>query len=157
MLPASPADRLHRFRFAWHALKTKYGSPPKWLTSVGTLADNGFYCGHSFAQYHPDGRVAFLHGGLVKTMAKEVMRWQRQSRGGIFQAFKRSDYDQQHFVNVDVSIKADTADYLPNRPADIEVAMCTDFHQVTARPLDELIPNFEKTFEEIGGYWMLDR
>jgi alpha 1,2-mannosyltransferase len=50
------------FRFAWHALKTKYGFPRKWLTSVGTLHE-GNYCGHSFAQHHPDGRVAFMHGG----------------------------------------------------------------------------------------------
>ena len=144
------------FRFAWHALKTKFGSPPKWLTSVGTMSDDGFYCGHSFAQYSPDGNVAFLHGGLIKTMTKAVMKWQRESRGGIFQVYKRSDYDEQHYVNVNVSIKFDQAEYLPNRPADLGAAMCTDLHQVTARPLDELVPGFEKFFEDIGGYWMLE-
>jgi alpha 1,2-mannosyltransferase len=143
------------FRFAWHALKTKYGFPPKWLTSVGTLSD-GYYCGHSFAQHHPDGRVAFLHGGLVKFMAKEVMKWQRERRGGIFQVYKRSDFDEQHNLNVKVGIKWDSAEYLPNRPADLRVASCTDMYQVTARPLDEIVPGFEKTFEEIGGYWMLE-
>ena len=143
------------FRFTWHALKTKYGFPPKWLTSVGTVSD-GFYCGHSFAQHHPNGKVAFMHGGLIKTMTKEVMRWQRESRGGIFQSYKRSQYDEQHFVNINVSIKWDSAQYLPDRPADLDVAMCTDFYQVTARPLDEIVPRFEETFEEIGGYWMLE-
>ncbi|MCJ1329160.1 hypothetical protein MMC10_005838 [Thelotrema lepadinum] len=144
------------FRFAWHALKTKFGAPPKWLTSVGTISDDGFYCGHSFAQYSPDGEVAFLHGGLIKTMAKQVMKWQRDTRGGIFQVYKKSEYDDQHFVNVNVSIKVDMAEYLPNRPVDLDVAMCTDLHQVIARPLDELVPGFEETFREIGGYWMLE-
>lgn len=144
------------FRFAWHALRTEYGSPSKWLTSVGTIADDGFYCGHSFAQYHPDGGVAFLHGGLIKTMAKEVIKWQRDSRGGVFQVYKKSDYDEQHFINVNVSIKADPATYLPDRPENLAVALCTDFHQVTARPMDELASGFEETFREIGGYWMLD-
>jgi alpha 1,2-mannosyltransferase len=144
------------FRFAWHALKTKYGSPKKWLTSVGTISD-GYYCGHSFAQHHPDdGRVAFLHGDLIKTMTKEVIAWQRESRGGFFQVYKRSEYDEQHVVNVDVSIKWDGAEYLPNRPADLGVGSCTDFYQVLARPLDEIVPGFEKTFEDIGGYWMIE-
>ena len=143
------------FRFAWHALQTKYGVPPKWLTSVGTLT-NGFYCGHSFAQHHPNGSVAFLHGGLVKTMAKEVLKWQRETQGGIFQAYKRAQSDEQHVISVDVGIKWDPADYLPNKPADIKVAMCTDMYKVSSRPLDEIIPGFEKIFEEIGGYWMLD-
>ena len=144
------------FRFAWHALRTKYGAPPKWLSSVGTVSDDGFYCGHSFAQFSPEGKVAFLHGGLIKTMTKEVMKWQKESRGGIFQVYKKSEFEEQHFVNVNVSIKFDHADYLPNRPQELEAAMCTDFHQVDARPLEELVPGFEKVFDEIGGYWMLD-
>ncbi|KAH8700953.1 mannosyltransferase putative-domain-containing protein [Talaromyces proteolyticus] len=145
------------FRFAWHALKTKYGKPKKWLTSVGTLSDDGYYCGHSFAQHYPDNdKVAFVHGGLIKTMSKEVLRWQRESRGGIFQVYKRSEFDEQHAVNVYNSIKWDGADYLPNRSADIEVASCTDFWTVQPRPLEEIMPGFEKRFEELGGYWMLD-
>ena len=144
------------FRFTWHALRTKYGSPPKWLTSVGTLSPNGYYCGHSFAQHHPDGKVAFLHGGLIKTITKEVMKWQRESRGGIFQVYKKTEFEQKHNIIVNVSIKWDGADYLPNRPADLPVASCTDFHEIAAKPLDEIVPGFEKTFEEIGGYWMLE-
>ena len=143
------------FRFAWHALKTKYGFPPKWLTSVGTVS-NGFYCGHSFAQHHPNGSVAFLHGGLVKTMAKEVVKWQRESHGGIFQVYKRSDYDETHEISINVGIKLDGGDYLPKKPADLKVAMCTDFYDIEPRPLDEIVPEFQKTFEEIGGYWMLE-
>ena len=143
------------FRFAWHALKTKYGFPAKWLTSVG-FQNDGYYCGNSFAQYDPDGRIAFMHGGLIKTMTKEVMSWQRDSRGGIFQVYKRSDYDEQHIVNVNVSIKFDVANYLPNRPFDLAAAACTDLYDVVARPLDEILPGFEATFEEIGGYWILE-
>lgn len=144
------------FRFAWHALQTKYGSPKKWLTSVGTMSD-GYYCGHSFAQHHPDdGRVAFLHGGLMQTMTPEVITWQRANQGGIFQMYKRSEFDEQHVVNVNVSVKWDGADYLPDKPADLGVGSCTDFYQVPARPLDEIIPGFEKTFQDLGGYWMID-
>jgi len=148
------------FRFAWHALKTRYGFPAKWLTSVGTVAGkDNYYCGHSFAQHHPDGRVAFLHGGLLKTIPREVMTWTRKERGGIFQMYKRADTDENHSVAVDVSIKWDLATYLPNKPEKFEsgaVGSCTDMHNVTARPLDEIVPGFEQRFEEIGGYWMLD-
>ncbi|RDW92632.1 putative glycosyltransferase family 71 protein [Coleophoma crateriformis] len=143
------------FRFAWHALKTKYGSPAKWLTSVGTLS-NGFYCGHTFAQHHPDGNIAFLHGGLVKTLSKEVITWQRESHGGIFQVYKRSEYDEQPLVNVNVTIKLDPASYMPNRPDNIAVALCTEFGDVVPRPLDEVVPGFQKTYEELGGYWMIE-
>jgi alpha 1,2-mannosyltransferase len=143
------------FRFAWHALKTKYGFPPKWLTSVGTLSD-GFYCGHSFAQHHPNGKVAFLHGGLIKTMTEEVVKWQRESRGGIFQVYKRSEFDEKHEISVNVSIKLDGADYLPNKPADLRAAMCTDFFDDIPRPLDEIVPGFGKLYEELGGYWMVE-
>lgn len=146
------------FRFAWHALKTKYGFPAKWLTSVGTIAGtDDFYCGHSFAQHHPDGRVAFLHGGLLKTIPREVMTWTRKYKGGIFQAYKRAPTDENHTVSVDVSIKWDGATYLPNRPEKLEaVGSCTDMWEVQPRPLDEIVPGFEQRFEEIGGYWMLE-
>lgn len=144
------------FRFAWHALKTKYGSPQKWVTSVGTL-NNAFYCGHSFAQHHPDdGRIAFMHSGLLKTMTKPVMKWQRESQGGVFQVYKRSETDGQPSVNVENEIYWDNADYLPNRPEGLAVGMCTNFNQVEARPLAEVAPGFEAMFEDIGGYWMLD-
>ncbi|CZR57879.1 uncharacterized protein PAC_07768 [Phialocephala subalpina] len=144
------------FRFAWHALKTKYGFPPKWITSVGTVAPDGIYCGHSFAQHHPNGSVAFLHGGLLKTIPKAVMKWQRESRGGIFQVYKRSVVDEQHNLVERVAIRMDSASWLPDRPENLETEWCTDLWEVHPRKLDEIIPGFEKTFEDIGGYWMLD-
>lgn len=36
------------------------------------------------------------------------------------------------------------------------IAMCTNMFEISPRPLDELVPNFEESFEDIGGYWMLD-
>ena len=160
------------FRFAWHALKTPFGAPARWLTSVGTLSpDPGsgpgssshhdYYCGHSFGQHHPDesdARIAFLHGGLVKTLPRALIRWLREARGGIFQAYKRSEWARRPDAIVNVSIKWDAAAYLPadRRPADLPVASCTDFWDVEPKPLDEILPGFEKTFEAIGGYWMLE-
>lgn len=149
------------FRFAWHALKTRYGRPKRWVTSVGTEND-GFYCGHSFAQHHPDrndGRVAFLHGGLMKTVDLAVMRWNREEKGGYFRNYKRAPSDEHPMEIVDVDIKFDDySTYLP--PEKMfgigHGAMCTDMYAVKARGLDEIIPSFEKTFEEIGGYWQLD-
>ena len=81
-------------QFAWHALKTPFGVPSRWITSVGTLSPGPLdrseqvYCGHSFAQHHPDkdGEIAFLHGGLLKTMDARVVQWQLENAGGIFQA-----------------------------------------------------------------------
>ena len=142
------------FRFSWHALKTKYGFPSKWVTSVGTLND-GFYCGHTFAQHHPDGRVAFMHAGLLKMMDKQVMKWQRETNGGVYQVYKRSKDDECHEVNVQNRIKWDNAEYLPRKfkPDQVQVGWCVDFDQVTTRPLEEIVPGFEKIFDEIGGYW----
>ena len=142
------------FRFSWHALKTKYGFPPKWVTSVGTLND-GFYCGHTFAQHHPDGRVAFMHAGLLKMMARQVMEWQRETNGGVYQVYKRSHDDERHEINVRNHMKWDNADYLPSqfKTDGVEAGWCVDFDEVTARPLEEVVPGFEKLFDEIGGYW----
>ena len=144
------------FRFAWHALQTKYGFPPKWITSVGTEQDDGSYCGHTFAQHHPDGRVAFLHGGLLKTVAKQVLKYEREKRGGVFQKYKRSRFDEQHNKTVQVGIRWDEALWLPDRPEDLHPASCTDMLEVETRPFDELVPHFEERFEEYGGYWMLE-
>ncbi|KAF2858743.1 glycosyltransferase family 71 protein [Piedraia hortae CBS 480.64] len=75
------------FRFAWHALRTPFGQPDRWLTSIGFVARpqrfpkfpnpegemiaevdlhgnefqggrNSYYCGHSFGQHYPDGANA---------------------------------------------------------------------------------------------------
>lgn len=145
------------FRFAWHALKTDFGRPKKWLTSVG-VENDGYYCGHSFAQYHPDdGRVAFMHGGLLKSTALEVMRWNKEVKGGYFRHYKRAPTDEDPARNVKVGIKFDGADYFPNRPADLKVAMCTDMGDVPAGDLNELVPMWEKQYEEIGGFWQLEQ
>ncbi|EKD19386.1 uncharacterized protein L3040_006828 [Drepanopeziza brunnea f. sp. 'multigermtubi'] len=143
------------FRFTWHALKTKFGFPPRWLTSVGTLND-GHYCGHTFAQHHPNGDVAFMHGGLLKGFPKPFTKWQRESNGGVFQVYKRSRHDKQLGEVVNVSIKFDDGHYFPDRKPDMSAFSCTGLYDEEAKPLDEILPGFEQMFEEIGGYWMLD-
>ncbi|KAL0933745.1 family 71 glycosyltransferase [Colletotrichum truncatum] len=145
------------FRFAWHALKTNFGKPKKWLTSVGTEND-GFYCGHSFAQHHPDdGRVAFLHGGLLKTVSLEVMRWNRDVKGGYLRHYKKASSEESPEVNVNVAIKFDGAAYMPDHSEKFQAAQCTDMFDVEARDMNEILPGFEQTFREIGGYWQLDQ
>ncbi|KAH6691223.1 glycosyltransferase family 71 protein [Leptodontidium sp. MPI-SDFR-AT-0119] len=145
------------FRFAWHALKTRYGKPAKWLTSVGTLTE-GSYCGHTFAQHHPDGRIAFLHGGLLKQIPNEVVRWQREVRGGVYQAYKRASADERHVEVVKCGMRWDRGEYLPEerRNGTLPVWMCMDLYDVPARPIGEVLEGFEEVFEEVGGYWMLD-
>ncbi|CAL3973433.1 hypothetical protein PZA11_005674 [Diplocarpon coronariae] len=145
------------FRFAWHALRTPYGRPARWLTSVGTLND-GAYCGHSFAQHHPDGdgAVAFLHGGLLKSVPPEVVRWQREVNGGVWQAYKRSPRDEQADGVERVTIRWDGGAYFPHKTQDTPIWSCTALVDVEPKPLGELVDGFEKVFEEIGGYWMLD-
>ncbi|KAK1573529.1 family 71 glycosyltransferase [Colletotrichum navitas] len=145
------------FRFAWHALRTTFGKPTKWLTSVGT-ENEGFYCGHSFAQYHPDDdRVAFLHGGLVKTVSLEVMRWNRDVMGGYLRHYKRAASEENPEVTVNVAIKWDNAAYLPQHSEKFEAAQCTEMVDIEARDINEILPGFEKTFRELGGYWQLDQ
>lgn len=144
------------FRFAWHALRTDYGRPKRWLTSVGTEND-GFYCGHSFAQHHPDNeQIAFMHGGLFKTVSLEVMRWNRETKGAYFRNYKRASTDDNPAMNVNVAIKFDGAAYYPNHSENFKPAMCTDMYDVEARDLNEILPGWDKHFEEIGGYWQLE-
>jgi alpha 1,2-mannosyltransferase len=144
------------FRFSWHALRTDYGRPRKWLTSVGTEND-GFYCGHSFAQHHPDtDQIAFMHGGLFKAVSLEVMRWNRETKGAYFRNYKRSPTDENPGMNINVAIKFDGAAYYPNHTETFKAAMCTDMYDVEAKNLEEILPGWEARFEEIGGYWQLD-
>ncbi|KAK4504319.1 hypothetical protein PRZ48_005235 [Zasmidium cellare] len=145
------------YRFAWHALKTKYGRPSRWVTSVGTSNDDGSYCGHTFAQHHPDdGRVAFMHGGLLKTIPEPVIKMQLEEHGGVFQAYKRSPFDHEFTELTSTTIGFDNFDYFKDKPEGILPASCTHFSKVKARPLDEIAPGFQETFKEIGGYWMLE-
>ncbi|KAL2266760.1 hypothetical protein VTJ83DRAFT_6112 [Remersonia thermophila] len=143
------------FRFAWHALKTPYGKPRKWLTSIG-VENDGFYCGHSFAQHHPDDhRVAFVHGGLTKIAAPEVVIWNREKRGGYYRHYKRATTDEDPSVSVHVQIIFDPADYKPNHTELFRVAMCTQMKEIPVRPLDEILPHWEKTMEELDLFWYL--
>lgn len=105
------------FRFAWHALKTDFGTPKKWITSVGFVAEQGVvggeegdtregYCGHTFAQHHPDfssadvsnsqkkSGIAFFHGGTLKSLSAPLMTRLMENRGGIFTHYKRSPVDE---------------------------------------------------------------
>lgn len=147
------------FRFAWHALQTAYGKPRKWVATIGTVND-GFYCGHSLAQHHPDGeRVAFIHNGLLKGMPMDVMRWNREKKGGVFRSYKRAPSDEEPLTNVEVGLKPDSWDYAPPRPdrAPTRPAnMCVDMFEVQARDLDEIVPHYENMYEALGGYWELD-
>ena len=130
------------------------------MTSVGSLND-GFYCGHTFAQHHPDpdGQIAFMHGGLLKTIPHAVLQQQLDLKGGVFQAYKRSPMDQQPWENTHVEIGWDNFEYMSaeDKPGDeMTPASCVHFSQVEPRPLEEILPGFQKTFQEIGGYWMLE-
>jgi alpha 1,2-mannosyltransferase len=146
------------FRFAWHALRTRFGRPKRWLTSVGT--QNGDkYCGHSFAQHHPDeedGRIAFLHGGLLKSMSPAVMKWNRDVNGGIFRHYKQAAFDEDPSRLVDVGIKWENNEGVPDHPPDYPLQSCTDIYDVEARNMWEILPGFEEIFREIGGYWPVD-
>nr|POF14330.1 alpha-1,2-mannosyltransferase mnn22 [Quercus suber] len=150
------------FRFAWHALKTRYGRPSRWVTSVGTN-NGGKYCGHTFGQAHPDphGDLAFLHGGLLKGVDFNVLRWNRAQPNGYFNAYKRSPTDERNTTLENVNIGYEhgkDAEYLPQdvRSKVKHGEWCTDMHDVDARPLEEILPGFSKRFEDIGGYWQLE-
>ncbi|KAJ9138156.1 Glycosyltransferase family 71 [Pleurostoma richardsiae] len=150
-----PGDK-DLFRFAWHALRTRYGRPKKWLATVGTVND-GFFCGHSFAQHYPDdGRIAFLHRGPVKTPDLKVMRWNRDERGGYYRNYKQAASDEDLEANVNVTINFDMAEHYPDHSVDFEGAQCMDMADVEPRELDEILPDFEEAFKGIGGYWQLD-
>jgi alpha 1,2-mannosyltransferase len=150
------------FRFAWLALKTRYGRPRRWLTSIGTKfggdgASWSGYCGHTFAQHHPDdGRVAFLHGGLLKTMPDEAMRWHRDHEGGVFRWYKRASTDQDPSRLVNVEIVWQNNEHVPDLPPDTGAQLCTEMHDIEARDAEEILPGFEDIFREIGGYWPVD-
>lgn len=144
------------FRFAWHALKTKFGYPAKWLTSVGTL-HNGEYCGHSFAQHHPDGRIAFMHGGLLKTYTPALMRWYHDNGGAVHQYYQRSEFDEQHEKNVEIDFSFDGNFWLPDRPDDMRAQWCLKMRDVEPRPLEEVAPGFTKLFNDAGGFWSIFR
>lgn len=170
------------FRFAWHALRTPYGRPRRWLTSVGVaqphdpavsqarlkslLGDEDLlkaartapphYCGHSFAQHHPDtGAVAFVHGGLLKTMDLDVARFDRAT-GGLFRSYKYSAVAEDPTRSTRVGIKYDDGAYVDPEYSPKSIGQCTDFWDVEPRNLDEILPGFEERLEKAGAFWMLE-
>lgn len=144
------------FRFAWHALRTRFGRPKRWLASVGT--QNGdMYCGHSFAQHHPDdSRIAFLHGGLLKSMSPTVMRWNRDVQGGVFRHYKKAAAEEDPSRLVDVGIKWDGNSYVPDHSPEDPPQSCTDIYESEAYDAQSILPGFEQVFRDIGGYWAID-
>ena len=142
------------FRFAWHALKTKYGQPSKWLTSVGIVQDDGMYCGHSFGQHHPDGTLAFLHGGTLKQMEPTVIKHWKEN-GGLYRNFKKATTDEDPSKNVPVGIRFRGGANIPGLE-NTKIWSCTDMYKIEPSDFSELVPNFDTRFESAGGFWMLD-
>lgn len=140
---------LDRFRFAWHALKTRYGRPGRWLTNAG-FKHGDKYCGHTFAQRHPNGQVAFLHRGLFKLHTKASIKYFKE-RGGFYTYFKQSQHDTDLTFPEKSAFTFDTVE-----GANLQVWHCMDMPNVTEVNINELIPGIEKTFERLGGYWQLD-
>jgi hypothetical protein len=85
-------------------LKTDFGSPVKWFTSLGFIAEQQgddeehprmMYCGHSFGQAYPDHKqgdegsgIAFVHANGVK-YGGGAMLARIKAKGGLYTHFKR--------------------------------------------------------------------
>jgi alpha 1,2-mannosyltransferase len=136
------------FRFAWHALKTRFGRPARWLSSAGVLHD-GKYCGHTFVQPHPDGRHGFLHRGYFKLQSKASLRYFKE-HGGVFNAWKESKYPTDMLYPEATRWLGDSVD-------GVEGAwQCMDITDAEPQPIETMYPGLDKLFEELGGYWQLD-
>ena len=144
------------FRFAWKALKTDAGLPPRWLTSVGSVFPDGKYCGHSFAQHAPDGSVAFVHGGLLKTWQPSLARWMtsKYDKHRLFNHYKRSLQDGNATYVEKVGIYYHGCEFSEPKPG--VPASCTNMEDVEPRDLDEIVPNLEERYKAAGGYWILN-
>ncbi|KAK1990432.1 hypothetical protein LX36DRAFT_675912 [Colletotrichum falcatum] len=105
-------------------------SPPDGWRAVGAEND-GFYCGHSFAQHRPDGRPRCVPP-------------RRAGQDG-------RPSDESPHVNVNVAIKWDGAAYLPEHSDEFVAAQCTEMVEIQARDVNEILPGFEGTFRELGG------
>ncbi|KAF2150361.1 glycosyltransferase family 71 protein [Myriangium duriaei CBS 260.36] len=192
------------FRFAWHALKTEYGRPARWLTSIGTVhrprnevsfprpvgpredgvttSDSkmsseeerksdrknggGYYCGHTFAQHHPDAttssHIVFLHGGLLKSQDKPILRHEIEYGAGVFSAYKDSSgaADASHIEPV--GIKWDGGEYLEKAEKDLMKypAFCVDFWDVIPGPVGDEhtkeLKDVENRVRKFDVYWTLN-
>jgi len=74
------------FRFAWLALAAPFTMVATAVGSVGYVAPDGGFCGHSMLQYHPDkpSEAVFAHRNLRKWSAfpvDDVARWGAIKRG----------------------------------------------------------------------------
>lgn len=139
------------FRFAWHALKTKYGAPSRYFSLVGLMMNNQF-CGHTFAQNHPNGSVAFMHGSSIERLTSPVVEWLRDGNGGIHHVYKIVEHDEDASKIEQMGVRWDDVIYLPNRTEDQPAVRCMDFFDAESKSIDDIVPNFEKTFDDIGGY-----
>ena len=135
------------FRYAWHALQTEFGKPHKWITSVGFLAEQDKwgerrldYCGHTFAQHHPDFKdghmvdgvgqsgIAFFHGGTLKAVSAPLLTRLRENLGGIFTHYKRSSLDESwDGVEYDVGLRYWSAGYYYNTTEEPELTGNLDY------------------------------
>lgn len=53
------------------------------------------FCGHTFAQHHPDsGEVMFMHGGTLKSFGAPLLKLLK-GREGVYVAYKRSGLDER--------------------------------------------------------------
>ena len=50
----------------------------------------------------------------------------------------------------------DPVHYFPEKPKDFRTPWCLDFPHSGPEPLEDLLPGFQQTFYDAGGYWMLD-
>lgn len=135
------------YRFAWHALRTKYGRPSRWLTSFGLIHEDR-YCGHTYAQHHPNGSIAFLHQGGLKTLAPGVMKYFHEN-GGLYTAFKRTEHDRDWQWPQKTSYAFDYDKHLPTARG----WACMNIDEVEPSPVDDLLPGIEEYIGEIGGFW----
>lgn len=146
------------FRFAWHALQTPYGKPSKWVKTIGMLHGDT-YCGHSFAQHHPDlsnGSIAFVHAGLTKLMPKDFLVWQREADSGIFQSYQAAEKDEDPASIQSVDLKIDELKYWTGKPESVKFVQCNEMYGLKSASLNDILPNFNSFFDEIGGYTMLE-
>ncbi|KAK7923330.1 hypothetical protein PG985_007401 [Apiospora marii] len=171
------------FRFAWGALRTQYGRPRKWVALVGTMLPRPRsetdrtpverFCGHSFAQHHPDtGAVAFVHGGALKSYGGPLLQRLRITDKGkvenlVYKYYKRSGVDEdwgrvEHAVRVAWLNASYMYEVLPGPDPEplganrTEMPVyCVDFENQPARDVEEILPGFAAAFEKAGGLWMV--
>lgn len=146
------------FRFSWHALKTQFGTPGYWLTSVGfrhphTSNNGDRYCGVAFGQRFPNGELGFIHGGFFKHLTKPVIAYLK-AHGGVWTTYKQSEHEQTPSYPEWTNWSYDMVDEI-REDEGVQWWQCMDFTNITAKPLDNVLPAFEQLFEDLGGFWML--